>query len=103
MNVSLMKQTKIETIVHAKDSIILAMMMFDGKFLVLKGDTFTTGLKYNHTSAFQQKAELYQGMIAKSLEKSGIEPVKCSVIGFGTGPLINVMFRIAVDMRKIPL
>lgn len=80
-----------------------AMMMFDGKFQVLKGDTFTTGLKYNHTSAFQQKAELYQGLIAKSLEKSGIEPFKCSVIGFGTGPLINVMFRIIVDMRKIPL
>lgn len=78
-------------------------MMFDGKFQVLKGDTFTTGLKYNHTSAFQQKAELYQGLILKSLEKTGIEPIKCSVIGFGTGPLINVMFRIILDMRKIPL
>lgn len=79
------------------------MMVFDGKFQVLKGDTFTTGLKYNHTSAYQQKAELYQGLIAQSLEKSGIEPIKCSVIGFGTGPLINVMFRLIVDMRKIPL
>ncbi|XP_037024669.1 cell wall protein DAN4 isoform X1 [Bradysia coprophila] len=80
-----------------------SMMMFDGKFQVLKGDTFTTGLKYNHTSAFQQKAELYQGLITKSLEKNGIEPIRCSVIGFGTGPLINVIFRIIVDMRKIPL
>lgn len=79
------------------------MMMFDGKFQVLKGDTFTTGLKYNHTSAFQQKAEMYQGLISRSLEKGGVEPMKCVVTGFGTGPLINVMFHIILDMRKIPL
>lgn len=78
-------------------------MMFDGKFQILKGDTFTTGLKYNHTSAFQQKAELYQDLIGKSLEKNGIEPIKCMVTGFGSGPLINVMFQLIVDMRKIPL
>lgn len=79
------------------------MMVFDGKFQVLKGDTFTTGLKYNHTSVFQQKAEQYQSIIIMSLEKSGMELFKCSIIGFGDGPLINVMFRIVVDMRKIPL
>lgn len=78
-------------------------MVFDGKFMVAKGDVFTTGLKYNHTSVYQQKADFYENVIAKSLENNGLDVFKCEITGFGDGPLINVQFRLYLDMRKIPM
>lgn len=78
-------------------------MVFDGKFMVSKGDVFTTGLKYNHTAAFQQKAEFYENIIVKSLEGNGLDVFKCEIFGFGDGPLITVLFRLFLDMRKIPM
>lgn len=78
-------------------------MVFDGKFLVSRGDVFTTGLKYNHTSVFQQKAEFYENVIVKTLENNGLDVFKCEIYGFGEGPLINVIFRLYLDMRKIPM
>lgn len=78
-------------------------MVFDGKFMVSKGDVFTTGLKYNHTAAFQQKSDFYENFIVKSLENNGLDVFKCEISGFGEGPLINVLFRLFLDMRKIPM
>lgn len=78
-------------------------MVFDGKFQVTRGDVFTTGLKYNHTSAFQQKAEFYNNLVVDSLERNGLSVYKCQINGFGTGPLINVDFRVYLDMRRVPM
>lgn len=78
-------------------------MVFDAKFQITKGDVFTTGLRYNHTSVYQQKAELYENLIGKALENNGLDVAKCEVTGFGNGPLLNVYFRIFLDMRMMPM
>lgn len=80
-----------------------AVMIFDGKFQVTRGDVFTTGLKYNHTAAYQQKAEFYRNLITESLERNGLTVYKCDVGSFGAGPLINVDFRVFLDMRRVPM
>lgn len=79
-------------------------MIFDGKFQVSRGDVFTTGLKYNHTTAYQQKAEFYKNLITESLEHNGgLTVYKCEIRGFGAGPLIHVDFRVYLDMRRVPM
>lgn len=78
-------------------------MIFDGKFQVSRGDVFTTGLKYNHTTAYQQKAEFYKNLITESLEHNGLTVYKCTINGFGAGPLIHVDFRVYLDMRRVPM
>lgn len=80
-----------------------AIMIFDGKFQVTRGDVFTTGLKYNHTSVYQQKVEYYRNLVTESLENNGLTVYKCDIHGFGTGPLIQVDFRVFLDMRKVPM
>lgn len=80
----------------------LAIMIFDGKFQVTRGDVFTTGLKYNHTSVYQQKVDYYRTLITDSLEKNGLTVYTCDIHGFGTGPLVQVDFRVFLDMRKVP-
>lgn len=80
-----------------------AIMVFDGKFQVSKGDVFTTGLKYNHTSVYQQKAEFYRNLITESLENNGLTVYKCEINGFGNGPLIQPDFRVFLDMRRVPM
>lgn len=78
-------------------------MIFDGKFQVTRGDVFTTGLKYNHTSVYQQKVDYYRTLLTESLENNGLTVYKCDIHGFGTGPLIQVDFRVFLDMRKVPM
>lgn len=80
----------------------LATMIFDGKFQVTRGDVFTTGLKYNHTSVYQQKVDYYRNLITESLERNGLTVYKCDIHGFGNGPLVQVDFRVFLDMRKVP-
>lgn len=80
-----------------------SIMIFDGRFQVTRGDVFTTGLKYNHTSAYQQKVEYYRNLITESLEHNGLTVYKCDIHGFGTGPLVQVDFRVYLDMRKVPM
>lgn len=80
-----------------------AIMIFDGRFQVTRGDVFTTGLKYNHTSVYQQKVEYYRNLITESLEHNGLTVYKSDIHGFGTGPLIQVDFRVFLDMRKVPM
>lgn len=82
--------------------IFSAIMIFDGKFQVTRGDVFTTGLKYNHTSVYQQKVDYYRNLITESLEHNGLTVYKCDIHGFGTGPLVQVDFRVFLDMRKVP-
>ncbi|XP_055299242.1 mucin-2 [Sitodiplosis mosellana] len=79
-----------------------SIMIFDGKFQVTRGDVFTTGLKYNHTSVYQQKVDYYRNLISDSLERNGLTVYKCDIHGFGTGPLVQVDFRVFLDMRKVP-
>lgn len=79
-----------------------AVMIFDGKFQVTRGDVFTTGLKYNHTSVYQQKVDFYRNLITESLDHNGLTVYKCEIHGFGTGPLVHVDFRVFLDMRKVP-
>lgn len=79
-----------------------AIMIFDGKFQVTRGDVFTTGLKYNHTSVYQQKVDYYRNLITDSLEHNGLTVYKSDIHGFGTGPLVQVDFRVFLDMRKVP-
>lgn len=81
---------------------LAAIMIFDGKFQVTRGDVFTTGLKYNHTSVYQQKVDLYRNLITDSLDRNGLTVYKCDIHGFGTGPLVQVDFRVFLDMRKVP-
>lgn len=82
--------------------LISALIAFDGEFMVVRGDVFTTGLKYNHTTAFEQKSQIYEQMIRKAVVASGLTVLHCEVLGFGEGPLINVIFRVYLDIRKIP-
>lgn len=82
---------------------IPAIMIFDGKFQVSRGDVFTTGLKYNHTTAYQQKVEFYRNLITESLEHNGLTVYRCDINGFGAGPLIQVDFRVYLDMRRVPM
>lgn len=77
--------------------------MFDGNFRVTKGDVYTTGMRYNQTMAFRQKAQFYEKLIKTSFESHNLILSKCSVLGFGEGPLINVFFRVFLDMRNIPM
>lgn len=81
---------------------LTAIMIFDGKFQVTRGDVFTTGLKYNHTSVYQQKVDYYRNLITESLERNGLTVYKCDIHGFGNGPLVQVDFRVFLDMRKVP-
>lgn len=81
---------------------LVAIMIFDGKFQVTRGDVFTTGLKYNHTTVYQQKVEYYRNLISDSLGRNGLTVYKCDIRGFGTGPLVQVDFRVFLDMRKVP-
>jgi len=80
-----------------------AILVFDGSFRVNRGDVFTTGLKYNHTAAFRQKTEFYEKAINTALENNAMNVARTDVSGFGEGPLINVRFRVFLDMRKLPL
>lgn len=78
-------------------------MVFDGKFTVSRGDIFTSSLKYNHTTVYQQKSEFYTNLISESLEHSGLTVLDCYINGFGSGPLISVDFRVYLDMRRVPM
>lgn len=77
-------------------------MAFQGSFRVSKGDVYTTGLKYNHTSTFKQKVDFYKRFIERSLTDNGLQPVRTDIISFGEGPLINVFFRVFLDMKSLP-
>lgn len=77
-------------------------MAFEGEFMVVRGDVFTTGLKYNHTTTFDQKSQMYEKIISNGVTRGGLVVMHCEVYGFGEGPLINVMFRLYLDIRKIP-
>lgn len=81
-----------------------AVLAFDGHFHVLRGDVFTTGLKYNHTSAFRQKRAYYEKLIETALQdKGGMSVTKCEIDSFGSGPLVQVKFRVLLDMKSMPM
>ncbi|XP_055377329.1 uncharacterized protein LOC129609442 [Condylostylus longicornis] len=79
------------------------VMMFEGNFHIMKGDVYTTALKYNHSSTYKQKVDFYERFIEKSLRDNDLQPVKVEILGFGDGPLINTNFRTFLDIRKIPV
>lgn len=71
---------------------------------MLRGDVFTTGLKYNHTSPFRQKRAYYEKLIGTALqERGGMSVTKCEIDNFGGGPLIQVKFRVLLDMKSMPM
>lgn len=78
-------------------------MVFDGNFHVARGDLYTTGLKYNHTSVYRQKSQFYENLITDALDHHGLVGSKTSIEGFGDGPIIHVIFRVFLDMRTIPM
>ncbi|XP_055848503.1 mucin-2 [Episyrphus balteatus] len=75
---------------------------FEGSFRIAKGDLFTTGLKYNHTTTYKQKVEYYKRFVERSLTDNALQPIRVDVAGFGDGPLIKVSFRTYLDVRKLP-
>ncbi|CAD6999916.1 unnamed protein product [Ceratitis capitata] len=75
---------------------------FEGSFRIAKGDLFSTGLKYNHTTTYKQKIEFYKRFIERSLMDNGLQPLRVDTWGFGEGPLIKVSFRTFLDVRKLP-
>ncbi|XP_049302708.1 mucin-2 [Bactrocera dorsalis] len=75
---------------------------FEGSFRIAKGDLFSTGLKYNHTTTYKQKIEFYKRFIERSLMDNGLQPLRVDTWGFGDGPLIKVSFRTFLDVRKLP-
>uniref|UniRef100_A0A1I8P4T6 SEA domain-containing protein n=1 Tax=Stomoxys calcitrans TaxID=35570 RepID=A0A1I8P4T6_STOCA len=75
---------------------------FEGSFRIAKGDLFSTGLKYNHTSSYKQKIDFYKRFMERSLMDQGLQPMRTDVWGFGEGPLIKVNFRTFFDVRKLP-
>lgn len=80
-----------------------ATLVFDCIFRVTKGDVFTSGLKYNHTTAFRQKAAFYTRFIESSLEHASFNVAKTDINSFGNGPDLLLDFRIYLDMRKIQM
>ncbi|XP_059616271.1 mucin-2 [Phlebotomus argentipes] len=79
-----------------------SLLVFDGSFQVMRGDMYTTGLKYNHTSAFRQKQQFYERLVDNAMVSGGLRTTRCDVMGFGSGPLINVNFRVFVDIKSSP-
>uniref|UniRef100_A0A1B0CYJ1 Uncharacterized protein n=1 Tax=Phlebotomus papatasi TaxID=29031 RepID=A0A1B0CYJ1_PHLPP len=79
-----------------------SLLVFDGSFQVMRGDMYTTGLKYNHTSAFRQKQQFYERLIDSAMVSGGLRTTRCDVMGFGSGPLVNVNFRVFVDIKTTP-
>lgn len=77
-------------------------MGFEGIFRIAKGDLFSTGLKYNHTTSYTQKVDFYKRFIERALSDNGLQPIRTDVWGFGSGPLIKVFFRTFLDMRRLP-
>ncbi|KNC27147.1 hypothetical protein FF38_12646 [Lucilia cuprina] len=75
---------------------------FEGSFRIAKGDLFSTGLKYNHTTSYKQKIEFYKRFVERALTDQGLQPLRTDVWGFGEGPLIKVNFRTFFDVRKLP-
>lgn len=70
---------------------------------MLRGDVFTTGLKYNHTSTFRQKRGYYEKLIETALQdKGGMSVTKCEIDNFGGGPLVQVNFRVLLDVKGMP-
>lgn len=79
------------------------MLVFDCAFRISKGDIWTSQLKYNHTSAFRQKATFYTKFIESSLENGNFDVAKIDINSFGDGPSLMLSFRIYLDMRKIQM
>ncbi|KAM8710758.1 hypothetical protein ACLKA7_017394 [Drosophila subpalustris] len=75
---------------------------FEGSFRIAKGDLYSTGLKYNHTTTYKQKIDFYKRFVERALTDNGLQPLRTDVWGFGEGPLIKVSFRIFLDVRKLP-
>ncbi|XP_064541573.1 mucin-2 [Drosophila montana] len=75
---------------------------FEGSFRIAKGDLYSTGLKYNHTTTYKQKIEFYKRFVERALTDNGLQPLRTDVWGFGEGPLIKVSFRLFLDVRKLP-
>ncbi|CAO1321448.1 unnamed protein product [Diamesa serratosioi] len=80
-----------------------SFLVFDCAFRVAKGDVFTSGLKYNHTAVYRQKANFYTKFIETSLEHGSFNVAKTEINSFGNGPDIHLDFRIYLDMRKIQM
>lgn len=80
-----------------------ASLVFDCIFRIAKGDVYTSGLKYNHTAIYRQKAAFYTKFIETSLEHGSFNVAKTEINGFGLGPDIQLNFRIYLDMRKIQM
>ena len=81
-----------------------AALAFNGHFHVLRGDVFTTGLKYNHTAVFRQKRSYYEKLITTALqERGGMSVTRCEIDSFGSGPLVQVQFRVLLDMKSMPM
>nr|XP_036671977.1 mucin-5AC [Drosophila suzukii] len=78
------------------------VMGFEGSFRIAKGDLFSTGLKYNHTTTYKQKIDFYKRFVERSMMDNGLQPLRTDVWGFGEGPLIKVSFRVFLDVRKLP-
>lgn len=80
----------------------VAVLGFEGSFRIAKGDLYSTGLKYNHTTTYKQKIEFYRRFVERALTDNGLQPLRTDVWGFGEGPLIKVSFRVFLDVRKLP-
>ncbi|CRL02654.1 CLUMA_CG015910, isoform A [Clunio marinus] len=78
-------------------------LVFDCIFRIAKGDVFSSGLKYNHTSIYKQKTAFYTKFIETSLEHGNFNVAKTEINGFGAGPDVQLSFRIYLDMRKIQM
>jgi hypothetical protein len=82
---------------------VAATLVFDCLFRIAKGDVYTSGLKYNHTTVYRQRAAFYTKFIETSLEHGSFSVAKTEINGFGAGPDILLSFRIYLDMRKIQM
>lgn len=91
------------TIISVYSFSFSAILVFDCAFRVGKGDVYTTGLRYNHTGIYRQKAAFYEKFIGSSLEHGGFTVTKTEIGSFGNGPDIILTFRIYLDMRKIQM
>ncbi|KAH8286951.1 hypothetical protein KR018_012273 [Drosophila ironensis] len=78
------------------------IMGFEGSFRIAKGDLYSTGLKYNHTTTYKQKIDFYKRFVERAIMDNGLQPLRTDVWGFGDGPLIKVSFRVFIDVRKLP-
>ncbi|XP_054267242.1 uncharacterized protein LOC128989379 [Macrosteles quadrilineatus] len=79
------------------------ILVLDGSFRVVGGDTYNISLMDHSSPLFQRKSQIYKSMIESIFRRTEFSSAikQCNILGFKNGSVI-VFFRLILDRRKIP-